>query len=329
MRNQITKVVERRVAELRPYQGNARTHSKRQVRQIAESIERFGFNNPILIGSDDEVIAGHGRLAAAQLLGMDVVPTLQLAHLSGEERRAYVIADNKLAANAGWDKELLAIELEALIALDFDISVTGFSVAEVDLIIGEAHEAAEGGSASRADEIPPPGSVVVSRPGDLWELGRHRLLCADARDPQAYEALLADEEVALMFTDPPYNVKIAGNVSGLGRVRHGDFAMASGEMSEAEFTSFLTSSLGLAASYCRDGAIAYVCIDWRHMGELLKAGTAAFDELKNVCVWNKTNGGWCQSNANRSPLGGLRSRGEFSHAARFCHSAKAAERRSL
>jgi DNA modification methylase len=132
---------------------------------------------------------------------------------------------------------------------------------------------------------------VVSRPGDLWQLGRHRLICADARDPDAYRALLAGEQVDLIFTDPPYNVPIDGHVSGLGRVHHREFAMGAGEMSEAAFETFLVETLGAAAATCRDGAIAFVCMDWRHMGELLSAGRQVFSELKNVCVWNKTNGG--------------------------------------
>lgn len=279
------------LTSLRPYPNNARTHDVKQVRQIARSIERFGFTNPVLVADDLTIIAGHGRVEAANRLGLETVPIIRLSHLSPEERRAYILADNKLALNAGWDQEMLAIELQGLADLNFDLSLTGFEVPEIDLIIGDAQNANPEPADDGQDEIPPVDDVAVTQLGDLWELGRHRLLCGDARDLEAYRALLGDERVDLIFTDPPYNVPIDGHVCGLGSVRHREFAMASGEMSEAEFIAFLVDSLGPAARLCRDGAIAYVCMDWRHMGELLAAGRQAFTELKNLCVWNKTNGG--------------------------------------
>jgi DNA modification methylase len=265
-------------------------HSKKQIRQIADSIERFGFTNPVLVSDDGEIIAGHGRVMAAKLLGLAEVPTLRLSHLSATERRAYVIADNKLALNAGWDSEILAIELQGLIDLDFDVELTGFSLAEIDLVLDEAREASVVPFSSD-DDVPPRPVRPVTRRGDLWHLGRHRLLCGDTRDRSGYAALLGNQPVDLVFTDPPYNVPIDGHVSGLGAVKHREFAMAAGEMSEAAFTAFLTETLGAMAGVCRDGAIAFVCMDWRHMGEVLTAGKAVFSELKNLCVWNKTNGG--------------------------------------
>jgi DNA modification methylase len=277
------------VRELRPYQGNARTHSKKQIRQIANSIERFGFTNPVLISDDNEIIAGHGRVAAAKLLGITAVPTVKLSHLSPAERRAYVIADNKLALNAGWDREVLAIELQGLIDMDFDVELTGFEPAEIDLVIGEAAEKAE--ETGPEDTLPPADGPVVSRPGDLWLLGEHRLLCGDARDENAYRALLGEEVADLVFTDPPYNVKIHGHVSGLGKVRHEEFAMASGEMKEGEFIAFLSSFLKATKASVKDGAILFVCIDWAHVYELQTAGRQAGLTLKNICVWNKSNGG--------------------------------------
>ncbi len=276
---------------LRPYARNARRHSRKQVRQIADSIERFGFTNPVLISDDGEIIAGHGRVQAAKLLGMASVPTLKLSHLSETERRAYVIADNKLALNAGWDAEMLAIELQGLIDLDFDITLTGFSLAEVDLTLDAARDADPGAPAGPEDEIPPMAQTAVSRQGDLWLLRRHRLVCGDARSPADYERVLGDDRADLIFTDPPYNVPIDGHVCGLGRIRHREFAMGVGEMSEAAFTRFLVETLGAAAAVSRDGAIAFVCMDWRHLAELLSAGGEVFSELKNLCVWNKTNGG--------------------------------------
>jgi DNA modification methylase len=276
---------------LRPYVRNARRHSRKQIRQIADSIERFGFTNPVLISDDGEIIAGHGRVQAAKLLGLASVPTMKLSHLSETERRAYVIADNKLALNAGWDAEMLAIELQGLIDLDFDITLTGFSLAEVDLSLDAVRDADPDGPAGPEDEIPPMAQTAISRQGDLWILGRHRLVCGDARSPADYERVLAGDRADLIFTDPPYNVPIDGHVCGLGRVRHREFAMGVGEMSEAAFTRFLVETLGTAAAVSRDGAIAFVCMDWRHLAELLSAGREVFSELKNLCVWNKTNGG--------------------------------------
>jgi len=287
----IRTIEERAIAALQPYGGNARTHSKRQIRQLADSITRFGFTNPVLIADDDSIVAGHGRVAAAKLLGMTHVPTVRLAHLSGAERRAYMLADNKLALNAGWDQDLLAIELQSLVDLDFDVELTGFSIAEIDLVLDGAGERDTTAPSGPADAIPPMPETAVSRRGDLWQCGRHRVLCGDARNAADYAALLSDETVDLIFTDPPYNVPIDGHVCGLGRVRHREFAMGAGEMSEAAFSAFLAETLGAAAKTCRDGAIAFVCMDWRHMGELLTAGKQVFSELKNLCVWNKTNGG--------------------------------------
>ena len=279
------------IRSLKPYARNARTHSRKQVKQIAASIERFGFTNPVLVSDDGEIIAGHGRVEAAKLLGWKQVPTIALSHLSETERRAYVLADNKLALNAGWDKEFLAIELQALSDLNFDVELTGFSLAEIDLVIDEAGEADPEGLDAPEDEVEFATGRSVSRQGDLWVLGRHKLLCGDARSSIDFEALLGKEEVDLVFTDPPYNVKIDGNVCGLGSVKHREFAFASGEMSQRQFTAFLADTLGNAASIMRDGAIAFVCMDWRHMSELQAAGSASFTELKNLVVWNKTNGG--------------------------------------
>ena len=281
------------IARLRPNPGNARTHSRAQIRQIAESIRKFGFNNPVLISDDEQIIAGHGRVEAAKLLGIQAVPTLRLSHMDAAQRRAYVIADNKLALNAGWDSALLSVELQALIDLDFNVEVTGFSVAEADLLI-EEQQASSPVPDTTADNVIPPlpsPASAVTQSGDLWILGRHRLLCGDSRNRTAFESVLLGEQADLIFTDPPYNVPIDGHVCGLGRIRHRPFAMGVGEMSAVEFTAFLQATLGHAAACSRAGAIAYVCMDWRHIGELQAAGHAVFSELKNVCVWNKTNAG--------------------------------------
>ena len=279
------------LAKLTPSKRNARTHSRKQIKQIADSISRFGFTNPVLIDDDGQIIAGHGRVEAAKLLGLKTVPTLTLSHMTPEERRAYMLADNKLALNAGWDPQILAIEMQELIDLDFDIELTGFSLAEIDLTLDAAGEANVEGRDAPEDQIPDPQPRPVTRRGDLWLLGEHRLLCGDAQVSDDFEKLLDGKSADLVFTDPPYNVRIDGNVCGKGEVKHREFAFASGEMSEDEFTRFLAVTLGNAAGVMRDGAIAFVCMDWRHMRELLGAGDAVFTELKNLVVWNKTNGG--------------------------------------
>jgi DNA modification methylase len=285
------QIIERQVHELRPFPRNARTHSIKQVKQIARSIERFGFTNPVLISDASEIIAGHGRVEAAKLLGLSAVPTIALSHLTEEERRAYVLADNKLAMNAGWDREILAIELQALVDLDFDVELTGFSLAEIDFAIDELGQSDPEGSDTADDFVPEVDGPAITRRGDVWRLGRHRLLCGDAQDPDCFQALLDGERADLVFTDPPYNVAIDGHVCGQGSVRHREFAFASGEMTSAQFTAFLNTTLGNAEAVMRDGAIAFVCMDWRHMRELLDAGTEVFTELKNLVVWNKTIGG--------------------------------------
>jgi DNA modification methylase len=285
------KVEYTRVRELRPYANNARTHSKKQVRQIANSIEKFGFCNPVLIDDEKQIIAGHGRVEAAKLLGIDAVPTCRLSHLSEADKRAYILADNRLAEKAGWDKELLAIELQGLIDLDFEIELTGFEMPQIDVILEDAREA-KGEPSGPEDDVPQyPSGPVVTQAGDLWVLGNHRLLCADAREEAAYDRLLEGAKAQFVFTDPPYNVAIDGNVCGLGRIRHREFAMGRGEMSEAEFTSFLETIFERLAEHTVDGSIHQICIDWRHMWEMLAAGRAVYRELKNLCVWNKTNAG--------------------------------------
>src|SRR6266516_3059557 len=279
------------VNDLRPYPNNARTHSKKQIRQIANSITKFGFCNAVLIDDAKQIIAGHGRVEAAKLLGIDAVPTCRLSHLSEADKRAYILADNKLAAKAGWDRELLAIELQGLIETDVNTELTGFEMAEIDLILEEAREASATASGPE-DEVPEcsPGRAVTQT-GDLWLLGTHRLLCGDARDNAAYDRLLEAAKAEFVFTDPPYNVVIDGNVCGLGRVRHREFAMGCGEMSEAEFTAFLEAVFVLLAENTLDGSIHQICMDWRHMWEMLEAGRRVYSELKNLCIWNKTNAG--------------------------------------
>jgi DNA modification methylase len=276
---------------LRPAKRNARTHSKKQVREIANSMARFGVINPIVADANGQIIAGHARVEAARLLGLAQVPVIRVSHLSDAEIRAYVLADNKLAAKAGWDREALAIELQdlqiVLPELGIDLDITGFEPAEVDSIMLDFAE----GKKDPADQLPDIEDVEVSRKGELYVLGNHRLIVGDARNFESFKLLMQNDLAEMAFLDPPYNVRIEGHAGGHGRIKHREFACASGEMTSAQFIRFLQDTLGLCARHTAEGAISYICMDWRHMGELLEAGVAVYDELKNVCVWVKTNPG--------------------------------------
>lgn len=275
-------------ARLAPYQRNARTHSKRQITQIAKSINAFGFNNPVLIDDELGIIAGHGRVKAALQLGLTSVPCLRLSHLSEAEKRAYIIADNQLATKAGWDREIQALELQGLIDLGFDVTLTGYEVAEIDFILEDER-------AKQSDDIEPPllpaAGPAVTREGDLWRLGEHRVVCADARDRRAYGRLMGEDLAELVFTDPPYNVPIQGFVGGKGHIKHREFVVGSGELSEPEFIGFLEQTLGLMAEHSVDGSIHFVFMDWRHIFEIVSAGRKIYQDLKNVIVWAKDNAG--------------------------------------
>jgi hypothetical protein len=277
------EIAYRKIDDLRPYARNARTHSKRQIRQIADSIKAFGFTNPVLIKTDNTIIAGHGRVDAARLLGMDEVPTIQLSNLTENEVRAYILADNKLAENAGWDESILKIELQHLITLEhsFDVTLTGFEVSEIDLFLNndEACEAEE--------PIPVDDGSSVTQLGDLWQLGNHRILCGSALVEQSFESLMDGQRAQIVFTDPPYNVPINGHATGNGAIRHEEFAMASGEMSSEEFSSFLAQSLELLRVHSEEGSVHFVFMDWRHAKDLLAAGEHVYDSLLNLCVWVK------------------------------------------
>jgi DNA modification methylase len=219
------------------------------------------------------------------------VPAIILEHLTEPQKRALMLADNKIALNASWDMEVLGSELAELSSMDleFDLELTGFEIAEVDMIIDDAEN--RGAEPVESMPVPNQGAPVITQRGDLWLLGQHRILCADARNAEDFATLLGDCQADMVFTDPPYNVPIAGHVSGKGKARHREFAEASGEMSPSEFTAFLDEVLSNTSRSCRDGAISFVCMDWRHMGELLDAGNRAFDAYLNLCVWAKTNGG--------------------------------------
>jgi hypothetical protein len=275
----------RAISDLIPDPRNARTHSKRQIGQLKASIEAFGFTNPILADPEGHIIAGHGRLQAARAMGLTEVPTIILPGLSETQKRALRIADNKIALNAGWDLEILQLELGELASIDIDIdpTLTGFTTGEIDVILSSA--------ADPDDEvIPPVPATPRTKPGDIWILGNHRVGCGDGRDADFLRRVIGDGvRVDAAFLDPPYNVRIGGHAVSAGS--HREFAMASGEMNEAEFRSFLTDTLGAAARVSRDGAVHFVCMDWRHMDDVSSVGSAVYGELLNLCIWNKSNAG--------------------------------------
>ena len=278
------------VAALEPDPRNARTHTKQQIRQIGDSIQEFDFVNPILIDEANRIIAGHARRDAAVQLGLETVPVIQLSHLTRHQKRALAIADNKLAENAGWNEEVLAQEIKILseVEVDFDVTITGFAPAEIDLLI----EGLAPTDDPRADEIPDPEEAesIVVRRGDLFRLGHHHLLCGDATRATDFEVLMAGRTAQMVITDPPYNIPI-GNVCGSGRIKHQDFVMAAGEMSAAEFTDFLEKAFSNLAVHSIEGSVHFVFQDWRHLPEILAAGEAAYSELKQLIAWVKTNAG--------------------------------------
>jgi DNA modification methylase len=308
-----TAILCRPIAELKLDPKNPRSHGRQQVRQIARSIEVFGFNVPILIDANLKVVAGHGRIAACQLLGLNEVPTILLDHLNEAQIRAFMIADNRLTETSAWDDQLLAEQLKELseLNLDFSLEATGFEMGEIDLRIEELKPGPDAAEDS-GDKLPPVGPAVTQT-DDLWLLDQHRIMCASALEEPAYSRLLDKSRAAMGLTDPPYNLAIEGNVSGLGTICHRDFMMASGEMDPLEFTAFLSRAFKLLARHSVDGSIHFIFMDWRHISELLAAGREAYDELKNLCVWVKNNGGMGSFYRSRHELVFVFKHGRASH----------------
>ena len=278
------------VKDLRRYENNPRLHPKTQIDKLARAIDDFGFLIPVLIDNQNNVLAGHARLEAASKLSLPCVPCIRASHLSETQKRTFIILDNRLTEEAKWDFQLLAKEIEFLHDEGIDPTKTGFEIPEIEMIFDAV---TPNTCRPVADDMLPslaPGNVI-SKPGDLWVLGDHRLFCGDARRQESFEILLPNESAQLVFVDPPYNVKIRGHVSGRGRVKHREFAHASGEKTSAQFQKFLEASLGLLAEHSVDGSIHFVCSDWRHLDEMLAAGRRTYRELKSLVVWNKTNAG--------------------------------------
>ncbi|MDZ4777647.1 MAG: site-specific DNA-methyltransferase [Alphaproteobacteria bacterium] len=278
------------LSAIRPYKNNPRARPKRQIKLLAESIKANGFNSPIIVDEDGVIINGHGRYLAALELTLDCAPVVRIAHLSEAQKKAYRLADNKIASLSSWNPDLLFGEITAVIEADIDIGSTGFSVGEIDAVL-EEHAEAYGPDVAPEDDVPTVAARIVTRPDQMWVLGDHRIICGDAREPPIVQRLMDGDKARMAFTDPPYNVKIDGFVTGSGAVKHEEFAMASGEMSPAEFTNFLEDGLTGVRNVCVDGAIIYVCMDWRHMDELSAAARRSKLSLMNLVVWKKTNGG--------------------------------------
>lgn len=276
------------IDDIKGYRQHARTHPKRQRKLMERCIREFGFILPILIDSTGTVIAGHLRLMMAKAIGYTKVPTIRITHLSPAQVRAYRIADNRLSELGEWDQDILAIELQDLVELDFDVELTGFEAPEIDLILEEAGGV---GSDAQADFVPEFKPNIVSLLGDLWILDEHKVSCGDATDSNAYDRLLDARLAQLVITDKPYNVRIQGNVSGLGKAKHGEFIMASGEMSEAEYEAFLVATIRNLVRFSTDGSVHYLFIDWRHVGVLERVCHRYYGEQLNLCVWVKSNGG--------------------------------------
>jgi len=277
------------IDKLTPNPRNARKHSPAQVRQIAASIRAFRFNVPLLVDDTMTVLAGHGRLLASKHLGLKELPVIRLSHLSGNLKSAFAIAENRLVEKGAWDEDILRDLFQEFSVgeLDFSLDVTGFSLPEIDVIL----EGPGGEEADDADDAPiDPGPSIV-RPGELWRLGDHRLLCGSSLEADSYGQLLGDERAAMVFTDPPYGVAISGHVKAKGKTRHREFAMGGAEMSSSELTAFFTQAWRLCAAHSLEGSLHYTFIDGAHLFEMLNATHAAYDRQVSLCVWHKTNAG--------------------------------------
>jgi DNA modification methylase len=302
------------IDEVRPNPRNSRTHSRKQVSAIADSVRVTCFASPVVIDEKGMLLAGHARLEAAKELGLKEIPAVQLFGLSEAQKRVLLIADNKLAEKAGWDREKLAIEIpelrELLIEDGIDIAITGFEAVEIDQLEADFEE----NSSDPADDIPEAlgTTSAITRPGDQYQLGGHRLRCGDARSERELTDLMDGELATMGFFDPPYNVSIK-KVVGRGRTQHGEFRMASGEMTPTKFRAFLRRTLSRASIFSKDGAVHFVCMDWRHICELIGVGRQAYGEMLNLVTWVKSNSGQGSFYRSQHELIGVFRVGEAPH----------------
>jgi DNA modification methylase len=300
------------IGALTAYEKTPRRHPEKQIVKLMASIREFGFALPLLVDAEGTIIAGHARIEAARRLGIKEVPVLVARNWSQARVRAYRLADNRLAELATWDDEALAIELSAIVELDdVPIEVLGWETAEIDLITVGCSK--DGNSADPTDKIPEAPAIPVSRVGDLWLLGKHRLLCGSSLEAASWDRLMDGDVGAMVFTDAPYNVPVSGHVCGLGKAQHAEFVMASGEMTTPEYTAFLSKAIQHLTANVRDGAVLDLCMDWRHLSELLSAIDANELELLNLCVWNKTNGGMGSLYRSKHELVLIAKKGKAAH----------------
>ena len=309
--NLVSKVDLLPLSMLRLNDKHPRIHKIRQIHALAKSIQSFGFNVPIAIDREGWVVSGHARLEAAKRLGLEQVPVIYLEHLSKEQIKAFTIADNRLTEMSSWDDTLLAIQLKELasVELNFDLEAIGFTMGEIDLRIENLENDNES-----LDTIPEAiDGPCISRPGDLWLLDKHRLLCGNAQSANDFDLLMDSGLAGMVITDPPYNVKIQGHVGGKGKIHHKEFQMASGEMSEDEFTTFLKVTFELLVQHSKDGSVHTVFIDWRHLPEMLVAGRAHYSDLLNLCVWVKNQAGMGSLYRSQHELAMIYRNGKTSH----------------
>ena len=304
-------------SEIKEYDSNPRSHNETQITQIAKSIDQFGFNNPLLIDENSILIAGHGRLAAVKLLKLEQVPVVRLSHLNEAEKRAYRIADNKLTENGRWDEDLLKMEfceIEKIsldLQSDFSLDITGFSLPEIDILMQDSIKTVKAGE--KANEIPyVPENEIVSKIGDIWKLGSHRIICGDSLKSETFDLLMQGKKANMVFTDPPYDLEVK-HICGQGKIKHKEFAFASGEMNEAEFIEFLKTSMQNLAKNSVDGSVHYICMDWRHILEIITASKFVYEKMLNLAVWCKQNGGMGSFYRSQHELVFIFQKGGFSH----------------
>mgnify|MGYP001599283449 CR=1 FL=1 len=282
-------IIDRSPRDLKPWPKNPRTHSDKQLVKLKASIQKFGFTAPVLIDEAGVILSGHGRVQAAMELGLATIPTREISGLTEAKKRAYVISDNKLSQLSKWDDNLLKSEIEILIQQDFDIETTGFSTAEIDIMFDESAKS----ESNDPDELQSEdfNSQAISHEGDLWKLGNHYLFCGNSLDIDCYKTLMHGDLAQMVITDPPYNVPIDGHVCGSGKIKHKEFAMASGEMSQSNFTTFLSTAFSHINAFAQEGAIIFSFMDWRHVAEIQDAAKPLFGPPRQLCVWAKDNGG--------------------------------------
>jgi DNA modification methylase len=308
-------LIDRRPGDLKPWPRNARTHNDKQLAKLKASIEKFGFTAPVLVDEESFILGGHGRVEAAKALELPTIPTRVIRGLTQAEKRAYILADNKIAELAGWDPTLLKDELELLIAENFDIETTGFSTAEIDILFDGAEEPS--GSDPDDLQVDDIAAEIVSRVGDLWRLGNHSLLCGDALRLDSYETIMHGALAQMVISDPPYNVPIDGHVCGSGKIHHNEFKMASGEMTPGEFTAFLNTAFSHTHASSQDSAVHYYFMDWRHSMEIQKAAQPLFGSPLQLCVWVKDNGGMGSFYRSQHELVFVYKKGEAPHINNF------------